>query len=139
MGYGLLVANQLKLAKDKFLPLLNDGKYGNDARYYYGFIAYKLEDYGVAESTLKEIADNDSYRAEISYYLLDISFKAGKFERCIEVGTKLLENAKRKDISEISKIVGESYFNTQKYAEAIPYLLGYKGKEANGIIRIITF
>ncbi len=128
MGYGLLVANQLKLAKDKFLPLLNDGKYGNDARYYYGFIAYKLEDYGVAESTLKEIADNDSYRAEISYYLLDISFKAGKFERCIEVGTKLLENAKRKDISEISKIVGESYFNTQKYAEAIPYLLGYKGK-----------
>lgn len=128
MGYGLLVANQLKLAKNKFLPLLNDGKYGNDARYYYGFIAYKLEDYGVAESTLKEIADNDSYRAEISYYLLDISFKAGKFERCIEVGTKLLENAKRKDISEISKIVGESYFNTQKYAEAIPYLLGYKGK-----------
>lgn len=128
MGYGLLVANQLKLAKDKFLPLLNDGKYGNDARYYYGFIAYKLEDYGVAESTLKEIADNDSYKAEISYYLLDISFKAGKFERCIEVGTKLLENAKRKDISEISKIVGESYFNTQKYAEAIPYLLGYKGK-----------
>ena len=128
MGYGLLVANQLELAKDKFLPLLNDGKYGNDARYYYGFIAYKLEDYGVAESTLKEIADNDSYKAEISYYLLDISFKAGKFDRCIEVGKKLLEDAKRRDRSEITKIVGESYFNLKQYAEAIPYLLDYKGK-----------
>lgn len=128
MGYGLLVANKLALAKDKFLPLINDAKYGNDSRYYYGFIAYKLEDYGIAESTLKEIADNESYKAEISYYLLDISFKAGKFDRCIEVGKELLKEAKRKEASEISKIIGESYFNLKKYDEAIPYLLEYKGK-----------
>ena len=128
MGYGLLVANKLELAKNRFLPLINDAKYGNDSRYYYGFIAYKLEDYGLAESTLREIADNKSYKAEISYYLLDISFKAGKFERCIEVGKELLTNSKRKEASEISKIVGESYFNLQKYEESIPYLLVYKGK-----------
>ncbi|MAD96565.1 MAG: hypothetical protein CMB99_04475 [Flavobacteriaceae bacterium] len=128
MGYGFLLTKRLDLAKEKFLPLLNDGKYGNDSRYYYGYIAYKLEDYGIAESTLKEIADNDSYKAEISYYLLDISFKAGKFNRCILVGEELLKDAKRKDVSEISKIVGESYFNIQKYGEAIPYLKAYKGK-----------
>ena len=85
-GYCLLVSDNLSLAKERFLPLINDAKYGNDARYYYGFIAYKLEDYGLAESTLKEIADSDSYKAEISYYLLDISFKSGKFERCIKIG-----------------------------------------------------
>ncbi|MDD7914801.1 tetratricopeptide repeat protein [Polaribacter ponticola] len=128
MGYGLLVTKNLALAKNRFLPLINDAKYGNDARYYYGFIAYKLEDYGIAESTLKEIADNDSYKAEITYYLLDISFKAGKFERCIEVGKKLLLNARKKDISEISKIVGESLFNLKKYEEAVPYLKAYSGK-----------
>ncbi|NVJ89565.1 MAG: tetratricopeptide repeat protein [Flavobacteriaceae bacterium] len=128
MGYSLLVADKLELAKNRFLPLINDPKYGDDSRYYYGFIAYKLEDYGIAESTLKQIADNASYKAEISYYLLDISFKTGKFERCIEVGAKLLANSKRKEASEISKIVGESFFNLKKYAEAIPYLLAYKGK-----------
>ena len=128
MGYGLLVTKNLNLAKDKFLPLINDAKYGNDARYYYGFIAYKLEDYGIAESTLKEIADNESYKAEISYYLLDISFKAGKFERCITVGKELLPNSRKREISEISKIIGESYFNLKKYDDAIPYLLAYKGK-----------
>lgn len=128
MGYGLLVSKKLEPARDRFLPLINDAKYGNDSRYYYGFIAYKLEDYGLAESTLKEIADNESYKAEISYYLLDISFKSGKFERCITVGKELLENANRKDISEISKIVGESYFNLKKYEESIPYLKAYKGK-----------
>ncbi len=126
-GYSLLVSGDLSAAKNLFLPLINDGKYGNDARYYFGFIAYKLEDYGIAESTLKEIADNESYKAEISYYLLDISFKSGKFERCIKVGEELLKEKDRKDFSDISKIVGESYFNLEKYAEAIPYLKNYKG------------
>lgn len=128
MGYSLLIANKLEMAKDKFLPLINDAKYGDDSRYYYGYIAYKLEDYGLAESTLREISDNKSYKAEISYYLLDISFKSGKFERCIEVGKKLLPTSRKKEKSEISKIIGESYFNLEKYDVSIPYLLDYKGK-----------
>ena len=129
MGYAYLVTKNLILAKNKFLPLINDPKYGNDSRYYYGYIAYKLEDYGIAESTLKEIADNETYRVEISYYLLDISFQAGKFERCVVVGEELIKTVKRKEKSEISKIIGESYFNLKKYSEAIPYLKGYSGKK----------
>ena len=129
MGYGLLVSKNLTLAKTRFLPLINDPKYGNDSRYYYGYIAYKLEDYGIAESTLKEIADNESYRAEISYYLLDISFKAGKFKRCIKVGQELIKTVRKKEKSNISKIIGESYFNLKKYKEAIPFLEGYSGKK----------
>jgi tetratricopeptide (TPR) repeat protein len=129
MGYAYIVTKNLPLAKEKFLPLINDAKYGNDSRYYYGYIAYKLEDYGIAESTLKEIADNETYRVEISYYLLDISFQAGKFERCITVGKKLISTFKKEDRSEISKIIGESYFNLKKYNEAIPYLKGYTGKK----------
>ncbi|KGL62787.1 tetratricopeptide repeat protein [Polaribacter sp. Hel1_85] len=129
MGYSYLVTKNLTLAKKQFLPLINDPKYGNDSRYYYGYIAYKLEDYGIAESTLKEIADNDTYRIEISYYLLDISFQAGKFERCVVVGEELIKTVKRKERSEISKIIGESYFNLKKYSEAIPYLKAYTGKK----------
>lgn len=128
MGYSLLTANKLVLAKTRFSSLVNDAKYGNDSRYYYGYIAYKLEDYDLAETTLKEIADNNSYKTEISYYLLDINFKAGKFKQCIDVGTKLIKTANKKEQSEIAKIVGESYFNLEKYPEAIPYLKQYRGK-----------
>jgi tetratricopeptide (TPR) repeat protein len=130
MGYAYLVTKNLTLAKTRFLPLINDATYGNDSRYYYGFIAYKLEDYGIAESTLSEIADTESYRAEISYYLLDISFKTGKFNRCIIVGLALLETIDEKLKSDVSKIIGESYFNLKKYTEAIPYLKGYKGTKS---------
>lgn len=129
MGYAFLSTRNLSLARSKFARLINDPKYGNDSRYYFGYIAYKQEDYDIAEKTLEEIADDLAYKSEVTYYLLDISFKAGRFEKCIEVGKKLLEKAKPKDRSEIAKIVGESYFNLQKYQEAIPYLKEYRGKK----------
>ncbi|MGY0407180.1 MAG: tetratricopeptide repeat protein [Polaribacter sp.] len=128
MGYSLLVTKFLKQAKQRFSTLVNDPKYGNDSRYYYGYIAYKQEDYELAESTFEELADNATYKSNISYYLLDISFKAGKFKRSIQIGKKLLPKAKRNQISDISKIIGESYFNLEKYRESIPYLKAYKGK-----------
>ncbi len=128
MGYALLATDNLMPARKRFLPLLNDSKYGNDARYYYGYIAYKQEDYDIAEATLEEIAEKGSRAIEVTYFLLDISFKSGRFERCIEVGKKLLPKAKRQQKSDISKIIGESYFNLEQYKEAIPYLKAYKGK-----------
>ena len=128
MGYAMLSTGNLKLARKKFLPLINDARYGNDSRYYYGFIAYKQADYDEAETHLTEIAKQASYKNEATYYLLDISFKDGRFEKCIEIGKKLLLNKKHKNRSDISKIVGESYFNLKKYNEALPYLRAYKGK-----------
>ncbi|WP_369047810.1 tetratricopeptide repeat protein [Tenacibaculum sp. UWU-22] len=128
MGYALLVSGHENDAQNKFKQLLNDARYGNDARYYYGYIAYKKEDYNLAQKTLTEIADVAAYKTKATYYLLDISFKAGHFDKCIELGKKLLPKANLKERSEISKIIGESYFNLQKYAEAIPYLKAYKGK-----------
>lgn len=129
MGYAFLATRNLDKARKKFVTLVNDPKYGNDSRYYFGYIAYKQEDFDIAEKTLQEIADDKAYSSEVTYYLLDISFKAGRFERCITVGKKLLEKAKPKEASEISKIIGESYFNLQKYQEAIPYLKVYRGKK----------
>ncbi len=129
MGYAFLATRNLDLARRRFAKLINDPKYGNDSRYYFGYIAYKQEDYDIAEKTLQEIADEQAYNSEVTYYLLDISFKAGRFEKCIEVGKKLLEKAKPKEKSEISKIIGESYFNLKKYEDAIPFLRVYRGKK----------
>ncbi|NVK52928.1 MAG: tetratricopeptide repeat protein [Flavobacteriaceae bacterium] len=128
MGYALLVAGNLKLAKNKFYSLINTTKYGSEAKYYYGYIAYKQKDYTTAQSYLTNLGNSDTYNEKVDYYLLDMSFKNGEFEKCITFGKKLLENKLHDERSEISKIIGESYFNLQKYKEAIPYLRAYKGK-----------
>ncbi len=126
-GYALLATQNLELASAKFKLLLNDPTYGNDARYYYGYIAYKQENYTEAETTLKTLNTQENYGKETTYYLLDISFKAGRFKESITMGLALLEELPPKEKSDINKIVGESYFNLQKYEKAIPYLRGYRG------------
>lgn len=128
MAYGLLVANNLSEAKEKFFSLMKDEIYGDDSRYYYGYIAYKLEDYMLAKATFKDIMNNESYKSKISYYLLDINFKSGEFEKCIEAGKEIIGTSNKKDASEVSKIIGESYFNLGNYKESIPYLKAYKGR-----------
>jgi len=128
IGYALLISGNLHLAKKRFSLLINNPTYGNQSKYYYGFISYKQGDYDTAETHLSEIANNQAYKNDVSYFLLDISFKAGKFDKCITEGKKILKKASRKEKSEISKIIGESYFNLKKYAEAIAYLQAYKGK-----------
>lgn len=130
MGYALLASNYLKDAKEKFKTLLGNPSYGNDARYYYGYIAYKQENFGEAEDNLSQLANDATYQSKANYYVLDISFKAGRFDKSVQIGKKLLETSEdKKEKSEISKIIGESYFNLKKYKEAIPYLMKYKGKK----------
>ncbi|PKH49229.1 hypothetical protein CXF68_00345 [Tenacibaculum sp. Bg11-29] len=128
MGYAMLVSNYLKEAKARFQTLLGNPIYGTDARYYFGFIAYKQENFGEAEDNLSQLANDATYQAKANYYILDISFKAGRFDKSVKIGEKLLEESKdEKEISQVSKIVGESYFNLKKYDQAIPYLKAYKG------------
>ncbi|WP_275316461.1 tetratricopeptide repeat protein [Tenacibaculum bernardetii] len=129
MGYALLVSNYLKDAKSRFQTLLGNPIYGNDARYYFGYIAYKQENFGEAEDNLSQLANDATYQAKANYYILDISFKAGRFDKSVKIGENLLKESKdEKEISQVSKIIGESYFNLKKYDQAIPYLTAYEGK-----------
>ncbi|WP_457619112.1 tetratricopeptide repeat protein [Lutibacter sp.] len=127
-AYSLFANKAYTKSKEYFLSLLDSQKYGAQAKYYYGYIAYKQDDYNTADTYLGEVANDKTFKTKVSYYLADMNFKLGKFEKAIEYGLPLLEKAKRIEHSEISKIIGESYFNLQKYKEAIPYLKNYKGK-----------
>lgn len=129
MGYALLVSNYFKDAKERFAPLLGDPRYGTDARYFYGYISYRQQNYGEAENNLSQLADNETYKSKANYYLLDMAFKSGKFEKAAQIGEKILPNAEKKQKSDISKIIGESYFNLKKYDKAIPFLTEYQGKK----------
>lgn len=129
MGYALLVSNYLKDAKERFSHLLGDPRYGTDARYFYGYISYKQQNFGEAEDNLSQLADNETYKSKANYYLLDMAFKSGKFEKAVQIGEKILPTAEKKQKSDINKIIGESYFNLEQYEKAIPFLTEYKGKK----------
>jgi TolA-binding protein len=127
-GYSLFSVKDYTGAKEHFLMLLDSQEYGAQAKYYYGFIAYNQDDYTTAGKYLGEVENNASFKTDVSYYLADMNFKLGNFEKAIEYGLPLLQKSRGAEHSEISKIIGESHFNLQKYNEAIPYLKNYKGK-----------
>jgi len=128
-GYSLFSAKRYKQAKPFLEKVKNIKDYESDAHYYLGHIAYQLEDFDTAASEFSNISD-PSQKKNLNYFQADMNFRIGRFEKAILLGKEVLKEANTpEDISEISKIIGESYFNLTQYEEAVPFLEAYKGKK----------
>ncbi len=126
-GYALFQAKNYKKAKNYFAQLLDSPKYGSQAKYYNGYMAYQQDDYENADKYLDQVSDQNLGK-DIPYFKANIKFKLGKFAEAIAIAEPFLQNAKPKQKSDVSKIIGESYFNLGQYSKAIPHLKNYRGK-----------
>lgn len=128
MGYSLFSAKKSKEAERYLSRVSNSETYGSQAKYYLGYIAYQQDDYEGANERFDQIQDQEVLNDKLSYYQADMNFKLGRFEDAIVLAKAQLPKSDRKEVSELNKIIGESYFNLEQYANAIPYLEEYKGK-----------
>ncbi|MDX1774731.1 tetratricopeptide repeat protein [Oceanihabitans sediminis] len=126
-GYVAFVTKDYKSAKSYLSRVENSEKYGAQAKYYIGFMAYESDDYDTANEYFGQVGGEEKYKEKLSYYQADLHFKLGKFEEAIKLAKEQLPNSDRSEVSQLNKIIGESYFNLEKYAEAIPYLSEYEG------------
>lgn len=126
-GYVYFKAKQFDKAKNYFNSVSTSQKYGSQAKYYLGFIAYEGDDYEEANQLFEEVKGEERYSEDLSYYQADMNFKLGKFEKAIEMGKEQYNKSSPEEKSQLSKIIGESYFNLGQYSEAVPYLKEYKG------------
>ena len=92
-------------------------------------MAYQDDDYTEADKYLNQVANDQNFDDDIPYYMANIKFKTGKFQEAIDAAVPLLEKSNGIQKSELSKIIGESYFNLNDFENATPYLLNYKGKK----------
>ncbi|MCB4808888.1 tetratricopeptide repeat protein [Tamlana sp. 62-3] len=128
-GYSAFSVKQYKDAK-KYLNRVESSKeYGSQAKYYIGFMAYEGDDYDEANEYFDQVSDQERYKEKLSYYQADLNFKLGNFEKAIELAKDRLDSGDENEVSELSKIIGESYFNLENYEEALPYLKAYKGRK----------
>ncbi|MEC3907253.1 tetratricopeptide repeat protein [Tamlana sp. 2201CG12-4] len=128
-GYTAFLTKQYRDARKYLKRVENSQEYGSQAKYYIGFMAYEGDDYNEANKYFDQVSNQDRYKEKLSYYQADLNFKLGKFEKAIALAKEKLDSSDNNEVSELSKIIGESYFNLEKYAEAIPYLKAYKGKK----------
>ncbi|WP_179344027.1 tetratricopeptide repeat protein [Winogradskyella ursingii] len=127
-GYSLYATGSEEQANKYLNRVINSKEYGSQAKYYIGFMAYEGDDYDTANEYFDQVSDNEKYKEKLSYYKADLNFKLGKFEEAIELAEAQYPKSYAQEKSELSKIIGESYFNLEKYEEAIPHLQAYKGK-----------
>ena len=128
MGYALFESQKPEEAERYLQRVSNSTRYGSQAKYYLGYIAYQQDDYQAANERFDQITDQEVLEEKLSYYQADMNFKLGNFEEAIEQAKKQLPKSDRREVSELNKIIGESYFNLGQYENAIPYLEAYQGK-----------
>lgn len=127
-GYGYFARKNYAKAGNYLQKVDLQGSYGNQAKYYLGYISYANNNYEDANEYFSEVESVDKYQERMGYYKADMFFKSGNFEKAIEEGQSQLSKSNEVEKSELSKIIGESYFNLKQYDKALPYLLEYKGK-----------
>ncbi len=128
-GYSFFVSKQYSEAKKYFNKIESSQEYGSQAKYYIGYMAYQGDDYDAANQYFDQVNDQERYKEKMSYYQADLNFKLGNFEKAITLAKERIDSSTDEEVSQLSKIIGESYFNLEKYAEAIPYLKAYEGTE----------
>jgi len=127
-AYTLFTIKRFKEAEKLFQKIESVPKYQYDVSYYLGYIAYQLDDYDAAVENFNKITIQKG-DTTVGYFQADMNFNLGRFEKAIALARKSLTNANEKQTSELSKIIGESYFNLKDYRSALPYLEAYKGKK----------
>ena len=128
-GYAYFTAKNVKEATNYFNKVVNSKEFGNQAKYYLGYLAYETDDYKQANDYFDKVSDQDRYKEKMGYFQADMNFKLGNFQKAIDLGLEQMPKSRGIDKSELSKIIGESYFNLKQYDKAIPYLEDYNGKK----------
>ena len=126
-GYTLFSAKKYNQARNLLEKVKDNKNYESDAHYYLGHISYQLDDYDGALNSFQSISDTNK-KNDLLYFQADMNFRIGRFEKAIELAKQVLKMNNKNVKSELSKIIGESYFNLNNYKEATPYLESYEGK-----------
>lgn len=128
-AYCYFSQKNVKEATPLFEKVVNSKTYGSQAKYYLGFMEYEVDNYKKANTYFEAVDDEKKYKEKMGYFQADMNFKLGNFQKAIDLGKVSLNKGDATEKSELNKIIGESYFNLNKYTEAIPYLEQYKGKK----------
>src|SRR5690606_24929058 len=62
------------------------------------------------------------FKDHVPYYITQIHFATGKYKDVIGYGEQALKSETVLNRNEIHQLVGRAYFETGRYAEAIPHL-----------------
>lgn len=123
-GYAYLVDGDSDEAKSLLREARKyEGPYQQKAIYYLAHIAYEDQQYIAALEDFLILKDAKEYASVVPFYITQIYFIQKDYDTVIALAPELLE--KSADKAELNRIIALSYYNLDKYNQALPYFNKY--------------
>ena len=111
---------------DKALPLLqglalNEGKYQQDAQYYYAHIQYLKGNDLEAERYFEKLKTHPVYFKTAMACLLQIHYRQGDYQSVLREGPDVVRNADKKNQGELALLVADAFYQQKDYNKALVY------------------
>lgn len=138
MGYIKFADGRYNESYPYFSRIKSQSSYYPHALYFMSYIAYINKEYDVAADGFKKLADNDDYGKLVPYYLMQIEYRNGNYSYVAESGDTLLESASGGVRADLVRIMAESFYKENDYAQAVRYMSEYPkelmGRQENYIL-----
>lgn len=110
-----------------FNSLESSERYANAALFYRGYIAYARGDFRQARELFSGVNTTTEPGSMADYYLSQIYFMDGEYDKALSTARELLKRSGIEPAftAEANRIAGESLYQLDRPAEAIPYLTAY--------------
>lgn len=125
-GYSQLMVNNTEEALSEFYDIKDrNNLYSRPATYYWAHIMYLQENYQSALDGFRKLETDPAYSRVIPLYVSHIFYKQERYSDVVEYTETVIDEVEEEHKTELSKILGDSYFHIRKYNQAIPYLEKY--------------
>jgi TolA-binding protein len=131
-GYCLFARKDYDKASKAFYEIKDKpGFYSPMAEYFYSHIKYMNGQYQTALLGFKKLETNELFANIVPYYIIQIYYLQNKFEEIITYAPPMLDKVNGERTAEIARIIGEAYYRTDNFENAIPYLEQYRNAVNN--------
>lgn len=96
------------------------GQWWSSANYYYAHILYEQDKTAEALRIFENILHEKGYDEVVPYYIVQIYYKHGNYDKAIEYGTPLMPKAEGAMRVDLARVLGDAHYARGEYAEAIP-------------------
>jgi TolA-binding protein len=125
-GYSHLMMDNEEQALAEFEEIKDANNiYSRPASYYWAHIMYLRGNYQSALEGFSRLNGDPTYSRVIPLYVSHIYYKQEKYQEVVDYTVSILDDVEEEHRTELSKIVGDSWFHLREYEKAIPYLETY--------------
>lgn len=122
-GYCYFVQKDFRDAEVQFQQIKDQPSgYFYPANYYYGLCRFFNTKYTDAIKAFRLVERSQEYKPHVPYYITQIYFAQRDFDQVINYAEPKLNGSKLRKREEMSRLVGQAYFERGEYEKALEYL-----------------